>query len=167
MAWVFSLSAECGGSRETAEVFSAYFQDLVLTLPDGIEVRCSSYTCFQDRGGNGWSMIYPEGVIAGGNTNFELCKTERASEIGFLLYEHLKTAPPFRYAIVGWEVDGFREANEFDDNDLQTLDGLVLSEEFCERLNCFSKFEPFAPNYYWRPYRGETWEPYPDKRLDK
>jgi hypothetical protein len=112
-------------------------------------------------------LVNSEGVIAGGNTNYALCKTSRASEIGFLLYEHLKSAPPFRYAIVGWEVDGFREAGEFDSEDLQTLNGLVLSQEFCERLDCQSKLEPFAPNYYWRPYRGETWEPYPDKKLDE
>ena len=88
------------------------------------------------------------------------------TEIGFSLYEHLKSAPPFRYAIVGWEVDGFREASEFDSDDLQTLNGLVLSEEFCERLDCKSKLEVFAPKYYWRPYLGENWEPYPDKKLD-
>ncbi len=166
MAWVFSLSAECGNLRESAETFTDYFQDLVLTLSDSIEISCSS-NVFHDGENNWWSLVNPEGVIAGGNTKFELCKTKRATEIGFLLYEYLKSAPMFRYAIVGWEVDGFREANEFDADDLQNLNGLVLSEEFCTRLDCQSELEPFAPNYYWRPYQGENWEPYPDKKLDK
>lgn len=165
MAWVFSLSAECGSSRESAEAFTNYFQNKVLTLSDGIAVLCSA-DVFNDGEHNWWSSVHPRGVIAGGETNFELCKIKRASEIGFLLYEHLKFAPPFRFAIVGWEVDGFREASELDSEALETLDGLVLSREFCERLDCESKLEPFAPGLHWRPYRGETWEPYPDKKVD-
>jgi hypothetical protein len=157
MAYIFSLSAECGNLRENAETFTNYFQNLTLKLSDGLEILCSS-NIFRDGANNWWSLVNPTGIIVSGRSEdkTELCKTERTSEVGFLLYEHLKTAPPFRYAIVGWEVDGFRE---FDDNDLQTLDGLVFSQEFCEKFNCFSKFKPFATGYYWQPYRGETWQP--------
>ena len=76
------LLAECGNSREAAETFTAYFQDLVLTLPDGVEVRCSS-NVFHDGENNQWSLVNPTGVIAGGNTNFELCTPKRTTEIGF------------------------------------------------------------------------------------
>lgn len=165
MAWIFSLSAECGGMREDAETFSAHFHDLILTLSGDITVQCSSSVGHCDREGNWWSLVHPEGVIAGGDTNFELCKTKRATEIGFLLYEHLKSAPPFRYAIVGWEVDGFYEASEFETDDLQNLDGLVFSQEFYKKFDCFSTFELFAPSYYWLPYLGEKWEPYSNKEV--
>ncbi|MBA4121319.1 MAG: hypothetical protein H0X72_02500 [Acidobacteria bacterium] len=130
-----------------------------MTFADNLEIRCRS-NVFHDGENNCWSLVNPTGIIVSGvDWKPELCKTERTSEAGFLLYEHLKYAPPFRYAIVGWEVDGFRESSEFDVNDLQNLDGLVLSQEFCERLDCFSTFEPFAPKYYWRPYHGEKWQP--------
>jgi hypothetical protein len=162
MAWIFSLSAECGNSLESAERFTNYFLDLPLKFADGLEIRCWS-NVFHDGENNWWSLVNPKSIIAGGvDCIVEHCKTERTSEAGFLLYEHLRSAPPFRYAIVGWEVDGFAEEQELDSADLQTLDGLVLSREFCERLDCFSKFEPFASKYFWLPYRGENgkWQPY-------
>ena len=160
MAWVFSLSAECGNLRESAEKFTDYFQGLTLKFADGLEIPCDA-NVFGGGESSWWSLVNPRSIIAGGSDCVvEHCKTERASEAGFLLYEHLKNAPPFRYAIVGWEVDGFADAEELDTADLQALNGLVLSQEFCERLDCFSTLEPFAPKYYWRPYRGEKWQPY-------
>jgi len=162
MAWVFSLSAECGDLRESAERFTDYFQNLTLKFADGLEIPCSA-NVFGGGASSWWSLVNPKGIIAGGvDCRVELCKAERSSEAGFLLYEHLKFAPSFRYAIVGWEVDGFADAEELNSADLQTLDGLVLSQEFCERLNCFSTFEPFTSNYFWLPYRGEhgKWQPY-------
>ena len=159
MAYIFSLSAECGNLREDAETFANYFQNLILKFSDGLEILCSSMI-LRCSGNNWWCLVNPKGIIAGrSDYEAELCKTERTSEAGFLLYEKLKTAPAFRYAIVGWEVDGFREADEFDDNDLRTLDGLVFSQEFCEKFNCLAEFTPFATGYYWRPYLGETWQP--------
>ena len=160
MAWIFSLSAECGELRTSAEKFTDYFQNLILKFADGLEIPCSA-NVFYDGENNWWSLVNPKSIIAGGiNCKVEHCKTERTSEAGFLLYEHLKFAPPFRYAIAGWEVDGFAEEGELDSADLQTLDGLVLSQEFCERLNCFSTFKPFSSNHYWLPYQGEKWQPY-------
>lgn len=163
MAWVFSLSAECGNVRESAESFTTFFQGLVLTLSDGVEVICQANVFSSGKGW--WSLVNPSGVIiSGGNeTNYELCKAIRATEIGYLLYEQLKSAPPFRYAIVGWEVDGFRDENELDADDLETLSGLVLSQEICEKLNGQSKLQPFAVGYYWQPYKGESWQPYEDE----
>jgi hypothetical protein len=156
MAWVFSLSAECGASRQDAETFRDYFQGLALTLSDGKQISCSADTYFQDRDGNWWTIVIPEGMVIGGNYgDLTLRQKERASEVGFLLYEHLKSAPIFRYAIVGLEVDGFLEESEFKTTDLNLYDGIVLSKEFYERLNIQNKLEEFTADYYWRPYLGE------------
>jgi hypothetical protein len=163
MAWIFSLSAECGSSRQDAEKFRDYFRDVVLTLADGKKVRCSSDRYFrdpdeyfQDRDGNWWNFVIPEGMVFGGEgQDSTLRKKEGASEVGFLLYEHLKSAPFFRYAMVGLEVDGFLEESEFKTTDLNRYDGIVLSKDFYESLDVQYELEEFSPGYYWRPYLGE------------
>jgi hypothetical protein len=156
MALIFSLSAECGLSHQDAETFRDHFQNLLLTLADGKEVRCSSSRCFQNCDRNWWTIVIPDGMIIGGkDTDLTLVQKERASEVGFLLYDHLKSAPFFRYAMVGLEVDGFVEESEFQTTDLQRYDGVVLSKEFYERIDCQNGFEKFTADYYWRPYLGE------------
>ena len=156
MAWIFSLSAECGPSRKDAETFRDYFQNLLLTLADGKEVRCSSDTYFQDRDGNWWTIVTPEGMVFGGiGQDLTLRKKEGASEVGFLLYDCLKSAPPFRYAMVGLEIVGFMEESEFKTFDWRIYNGIVLSKDFCEKLNCQNELEKFTQDYYWLPYLGE------------
>jgi hypothetical protein len=155
MAWIFSLSAECGALRQDAEIFRDYFQGLTLTLSDGKEIQCSADTYFQDRDGNWWTIVIPEGMVIGRGEDLTLRKKERASEVGFLLYDYLKSAPPFRYAMVGLEVDGFLEESEFKTFDWRIYDGIVLSKSFCEKLNCQNELVKFTQDYYWQPYLGE------------
>ena len=37
MAWIFSLSAECGTEQSQAEKFAGHFRDLTWTIDNGIE----------------------------------------------------------------------------------------------------------------------------------
>jgi hypothetical protein len=79
------------------------------------------------------------------------------SEMGHLLYERLRSAPEFRYALVGKETDEFRAFDELDQDVLgPAFAGLVLSEAIWDRLGRPAPFEPFRPGYVWRPYLGET-----------
>ena len=75
------------------------------------------------------------------------------TKIAFALYEHLHSAPEFRFALVGVEVDEFRRFTELD-NDVVTLDfsGLVLCEAVWRHLGSPSVFVPFTPGYRWRPF---------------
>lgn len=47
MALIFSLSAECGSTREAAEAFAKHFQDISWRLSSGLESRCRRRV-FQD-----------------------------------------------------------------------------------------------------------------------
>jgi len=75
------------------------------------------------------------------------------SEIALALYDRLRTAPPYRYALIGVEVDEFRRFGELDD-DVVKLDfnGLVLADTVWERLGSPGIFVPFVPGYHWRPF---------------
>lgn len=75
------------------------------------------------------------------------------TEMGLPLYERLRTAPPFRYAWVGVEVDDFRTFDELDD-DIVRLDfsGLVLADAVWRALGESDHFVPFARGYRWRPF---------------
>ncbi len=74
------------------------------------------------------------------------------------MYQHLRSANDFRYALVGVEVDEFRYYHELLDMDSLTdipFNGLVVSEEIYEYLNQPPGFVPFKPKYFWKPYKGE------------
>ena len=156
MAWLFSLSAECGLQKEAAEQFAAHFQRLTVMLADGSRFPCQVDT-FHD--GEGWcARICPDGVSRSGIRHEQ--DARQMTEIGSALYERLRSAPPFRFAMVGVEVDGFRTFSELDADvvDCDSFEGLVLGEPGWRLLGAPSVFVPFAPGYWWRPFvRGAGW----------
>ncbi len=82
------------------------------------------------------------------------------TELGILLYQRLQTAPPFRYALVGVEVDEFRTYNELlSEAPAPNFPGLVLAEMVWQSLGALPLFSPFSPGYVWQPYEGETYKP--------
>ena len=99
----------------------------------------------------GWCVVMPDGVSMGGIQSPE--DQEELDELAVLLLEHLRTAPSFRYALVGVEVDSFREYEEID-RDLVNLDfnGLVISTDIWRRLGQPPMFKPFDKGHVWRPF---------------
>ncbi|WP_017663620.1 hypothetical protein [Baaleninema simplex] len=87
------------------------------------------------------------------------------TEIGFLLYRHLKKSPSFRYALVGVEVDAFRFYHELIPRNGKAdvdLNGLVISEKIYEDANKPLGFVPFKTEYFWKPYKGEVYTHFTD-----
>jgi hypothetical protein len=91
----------------------------------------------------------------------DLIDNKHTTEVGFLLYERLRTSPPFRFALIGWEVDETIYFSELKAPDLNhpAFQGLVLSEEIWKLLECPTYVEPFAEGYLWKPYQGEVFNP--------
>jgi hypothetical protein len=149
MAWIFSLSAECGAQEEAAEAVTEHFRGLTVTLADGSHFPCEVGTHFDGEGW--WAGVCPTGVSRSGIGNEQ--DRRQMTEIGFALYERLRTAPPYRYALVGVEVGEFRSFRELDD-DLVKLDfsGLVLADAVWHHVGSPSIYVPFTPGYRWRPF---------------
>jgi hypothetical protein len=80
--------------------------------------------------------------------------------IASALYERLRTAPDFRFAIVGVEpVDTFRGTSQMNEPEDIACTGLVLENAIWIRAGMSARFETFRPGYVWLPYRRERFVP--------
>jgi hypothetical protein len=61
MAWVFSLSAECGIKQSEAQQFAQYFNEISWVLSNGRHSQCRAES-FQDIEENWWCRVCPSGI---------------------------------------------------------------------------------------------------------
>jgi len=149
MAWIFSLSAECGPQKEAARAVARHFDKFVVTLGDGTSITCNGETFYD--GQNWWACVCPMGVTTTGIREEQ--DREQLTQIGSALYERLRTAPAFRYALFGVELNGFVYYKELDENIVTGgRKGLVLSETAWRHFGSPEIFVPFAPGYRWQPF---------------
>lgn len=115
MTHTYSLSIECEYKSHT-EVLSNYFSKLPYILSIGT---------WKDKEGNFWCVIVPDTT------------TYTEEKLTPILYEYLKSAPcVYRYAIIGLEVDEFREFSELIKEDsLSIFSGLVIKERLGKEFN--------------------------------
>jgi hypothetical protein len=157
MAWIFSLSAECGTDQTTAERFSQHFNQVTWVLSNGDQIHCHA-SIFQDMEENWWCRVSPSEISKIGIDTPETAHL--TTELGILLYQQLRTAPQFRYALVGLEIDEFRTYSELlEDPSAVNFPGLVLAQTLWQSLGASSSFRPFSPAYVWKPYEGEVYKP--------
>ncbi|NER33964.1 MAG: hypothetical protein F6J93_07945 [Oscillatoria sp. SIO1A7] len=159
MGWIFSLSAECGSNREAAQRFAKHFDQIGLQLSSGVDSKCSA-GLFQDSEDNWWARVCPNETSQVGITTPEDAAV--MTELGLLLYKHLRLAPSFRYAMVGVEVDEFRTYSELLEPEERPdilWPGLVLERALWQLMDSPVGFRSFAPSYLWKPYEGEAYKP--------
>jgi hypothetical protein len=155
MAWIFSLSAECGPEQRVAAQFARHFDDASWILSNDSQCRTE---IFQDIEENWWCRVCPINMGGIGTDTPETAY--RMTELGLSFYQRLRTAPSFRYALVGVEVDEFRTYRELiEKSPVIAFPGLVLAEAVWQTLGSPSAFRPFSPGYVWKPYEGETYKP--------
>lgn len=156
MAWIFSLSAECGVDENNAKYFAQHFEGIAWTLSNGRRCQCCA-DVFQDLEENWWCRVCPTNLSEVGIDTPEGAYS--MTELGILLYQRLQSSPPFRYALVGVEVDEFRTYSELmEDLPDLSIPGLTLAIEVGRGLTA-SSFRPFRPGYIWQPYEGEVYNP--------
>ncbi len=157
MAWIFSLSAECGSDKNKAMQFAQHFEGTTWILSNSRQCQCRADT-FQDIEENWWCRVCPNNLSEVGIVTPE--SAYLMTELGILLYQHLRSAPVFRYALVGVEVDEFRTYSELLKESLDLLiPGLVLAIEVGQKIRISSTFRSFCPGYVWQPYEGEVYNP--------
>lgn len=87
------------------------------------------------------------------------------TEAALHLYQHLRSAPPFRYARVDWEAghipltDLPEWLEPYDDKGHTLPFECVIDDELYHTLDRPRRFTPFRPGYWWRPYEGEIYRP--------
>jgi hypothetical protein len=158
MTWAFSLSAECGPGQVDAERFAQHFDGLSWILSNSISSQCHT-AIFQDLDDHWWCRVCPNHVSGTGIDAPDMAYM--MTELGILLYQRLRLAPTFRYALVGVEVDEFRTYSELRiETPNASFPGLVLSEKLWQLLGSSVLFRPFSPGYVWHPYEGEVYKPW-------
>lgn len=155
MTWTFSLSAECG-NKLAAEQFSNHFDRVSWVLSSGKSSQCST-GIFQDTEENWWCRVSPTTASEVGIDTPETAY--QMTELGISLYQHLRSAPPFRYALVGVEVDEFRTYGELLEESVLVFPGLVLAEKIWQLVGSPAAFRSFSQGYVWKPYEGEVYKP--------
>ena len=155
MAWVFGLSAECE-CEIAAEQFSSHFDDISWVVSNGSQPQCRT-EIFQDMEENWWCRVFPSNISEVGIDTPETAYL--MTELGILLYQHLRSAPIFRYALVGVEVDEFRTYSELLEEPNISFPGLVLAEAIWQAIGTPLIFRSFSAGYVWRPYEGEVYRP--------
>jgi hypothetical protein len=162
---MFSLSAECN-TRQDAEHFSRHFDNDTLELSGGSQTHCLTEVV-QDSDGNWWCQVFLSDFdLTWSNREEGAFKVLQSVQLENIFYECLKSAPIFRYALVGEGVDRLitsrespgtsRKLLEGDIPLIAYLQGIVLSEEIFGGLNSPLKaFQPFSPGYVWIPPRGK------------
>jgi hypothetical protein len=157
MTWAFSFSAECGSEQSAAEQFAQHFNGLFWTLSNGIQSRCQT-EIFQDFEEHWWCRVCPDNLSEIGINTPDIAYS--MTELGLFLYQRLRSAPTFRYALVGVEVDEFRTYSELSTEISETsFPGLVLTERVWQAYGASPLFQPFSSGYVWHPYEGEVYKP--------
>ena len=146
MAWIFSLWIEAEKSSEKKAI-KEYFDERKIFVNDK-EYTISAYES---------GMITVDGISRIGITSKS--DVDEMTSIGNRLYELLRNAPKFRYAMTGTEVDGFADIDELTDDPEFYLKfkGIVIDENLYKAINGRRKMKTFSEGYLWTPYEGETW----------
>lgn len=139
MAWIFSLSAECGPDPERAERLGNGFQGRFLL---GLPFHAGR---FRDAEGNWWGIA----VLDLEHDDWRVPMATRGC-LARLREEDLG----FRYALAGVEVDEFRTMGELVPDLAAGLKvpGLVLSEAVWEAAGRPVGYAPFRRGYVWAPW---------------
>ena len=148
MAWLFQLAIECGNDQAAAIRVKDHFDGVML----GTDQRprlCHVGQLDQDELGRWWVSVVPDGaepIAARGDKDL-------VREVSIDLYERLRTASGYRFALAGVEAFQF--------NDLEALpsiignpalNGFVVQEElFRSILGNPGGFVPFSEGYVWKP----------------
>ncbi len=165
MAYLFSLSAECGADKSIAEDFAKHFEELTFKLVTGTTSVCKNWV-HQNPEMNWWVTVLPSEITKTGVNSKKDCI--ELSELGLRLYKHLLTAPFFRYALAGVEVDDFMYYSDLfksvctypdERRALHGFTGLILRKEIWKELGEPIAFVKFKTDYVWQIYYGEKYSP--------
>ncbi len=149
--------AECGLDETNAKQFAQHFEGITWMLSNGQQCQCRA-DVFQDLEENWWCRVCPKNISEVGID--APASAYLMTELGILLYQHLRSAPPFHYALAGVEVDEFRTYSELrEESSNVSMPGLVLAIEVGEGLRISSVFRLFSPGCIWQPYKGEVYNP--------
>lgn len=161
MAFLFELAADCGNSRDRALAFGEHFDGLECTLTDGTSLRCKSTAgdAWQCDDKSWWCRVVPEGASWTGQAT-TVSSPEMLAELARLLYERLKSYSDFRYARVGWEIEGLLDEDDwirFRKNISSLPPGIVIGRELWLEIGAPQGLHAFGSETFWNPLQSSDY----------
>jgi len=149
MAFFFQLAVECGASHGDALRIGEHFDGYTLHLASEKEAICCVDTVDEDQTGNWWvSVLTNMGDTFLETTSQPIVRAQVAEK----LYERLRSASGYRFALVGIEVFQFNRVDALRDLFPHTgLVGSVLSEELFHEFGRPAGFVSFSAGHVWLP----------------
>lgn len=160
MALIFSLSVQCS-SRGDADALARHFDGLRWPLASGGETTLSAgpyVVPYPVPPTQTAIWVTPSNITTSGIRDDRDAAT--LTELGDRLYARLRDAPPFEFALVGVEVDHYREELDIIDLIRSYWTGIVVTDAIWRKAGAPIAYEPFRDGMRWRPYTGEWSLPY-------
>lgn len=149
MACLFQLAVECDRDHEAALRLRRQFEGQTFTLRDATFFRLTIDEVSQDEIGRWWVSVIldSEGRFLQLTDNPALL-----AEAGEKLYDRLRSARGYRFAIVGFEVLQFNDVDALPELLVRPgITGLVVCEDLFQKLGQPAGFTQFSEGYVWFP----------------
>jgi hypothetical protein len=162
MAIIFQLWAECK-DEEGTRLFADYFTGLEHTLLNGRTIKWTVEVTKPSAVDVLAVMVWSKDLSRSGVRTLQ--DALETTEAGLRIYTHLKAAPEFRFARVGWEVDKIAMAElpdyvETGANGYRYLSlECAVDEALYRQLGSPKSFQEFRKGYWWHSYHGERYQP--------
>ncbi len=149
MGWTFELAVECGTDHEAAAAVKEHFDGLTFQIDGETNGQWMVEYLSEDEDGRWWVTVLP---FIRGRPLESVDDPQMLAAAARKLYDRLRSAPQFRFAVVGNETFQFNRAEAL--HELlghPALRGLVVSEELFETLGRPIGFAHFSDGYRWLP----------------
>jgi hypothetical protein len=160
MAWLFGMTIECGLDRDAGQRVVHHFAGFTVASKAGSPSRFTvelDHDPWGEGRGEYWVSVVSDEFRSGESP----ASDERLAELRDGLYRRLRTAPPYRFALVGVEVfatvtyEALLELLDDPSSLSPAYDGLVLRADDVAATSAASLFTPFSDGYRWiRPLAG-------------
>lgn len=158
---IFGLWAECDDEIGLGKL-REHFHEQKFKLLKGREIRFHAAVENSDVLG----LNVSPSIYGSGRGIESLQEALEATEAGIFLYHHLRSAPDFKFAYIGWNADASTSLDLTEDV-TAWKDGrlgwpgceCVLNDELYKELGSPVPFWQFRKGYWWQKYSGEKYTP--------
>lgn len=157
MSMTYELAIECGSHPDAAAAIARHFDGLQIPVGPAESPTLSVCRCavWWDSDHGCWCSVIPSGASLTGRGDNTITSAPQIRELATSLYAALRVAPPFRYAVCGFEVtpfDTYRQLMSATGVMHRPFPGLVLDRSLWEALGCPDSFVPFSEGRHWLPF---------------
>ena len=158
MASIFELAIETGPAEAASLAVAQHFENFQVELGSNKYLSVCRTAQWTDSDKNCWCSIIPSGASRTGGIGDVITSKQDLFELASSLYNRLRSAPSFRYAVCGFDVTPFDSYSRLIAAKgclHQYFNGLVLANWLWAELGKPSGYEVFSSSARWTPLRRQ------------